>query len=129
MYETIVTMVGWVAGEVTRRRRGDGTTWARFRLAAVERRFDSDKADWVDANRMFVSVHCWRKLGDNVLATLKRGDPVVVHGRLRLYEHDSDQQSRFDLQVDAYSLGVDLSRRAVIDDEAPTARPELASVA
>ncbi|GAA4416580.1 single-stranded DNA-binding protein [Actinokineospora soli] len=111
MRETLVTVVGRLTGEPTPRRTSDGTTWVRFRLAVGEHRFDKETQGWVEAHVSFVSVHCWRGLGDRALATLKRGDPVVVHGRLRVHGQDQlDQGTRIDVQVEAFHLGLDLSR-------------------
>lgn len=119
MRETLVTMVGRVAGEVTPRRTSAETTWARFRLAVGERRYDADKQEWVEAHVSFVSVHCWRVLGDKALATLKRGDPVVVHGRLRVIGQDTAEGGRVDVVVQAHHVGLDLSRERPAANTAP----------
>jgi single-strand DNA-binding protein len=109
--ETMVTMAGWIVGEVTTRRTADETSWARFRVVVNERRYDSDKAEWADAHSMFVTVHCRRRAGENAVSVLKRGHPVVVHGRLRLW----GDPERPDMQVDAHSVGIDLARFADVE--------------
>ena len=111
MRETLVTMVGRLASEVTPRRTSTETTWVRFRIAVNEERYDADQQKWIKAHVSFVSVHCWRGLADRALATLKRGDPVVVFGRLRVHGQDgADEGGRIDVQVEAFHLGLDLSR-------------------
>ncbi|MFC5289109.1 hypothetical protein ACFPM7_18830 [Actinokineospora guangxiensis] len=45
MNETMVTMAGWIVGEVTTRRTAEETSWARFRVVVNERRYDSDKSE------------------------------------------------------------------------------------
>lgn len=124
MFETLVTMVGWVVGDITCRRYGDNQKVVHFRMATQERRYDRESGDWVDGDRMFISVKCWRKLGENVLTSLRRGDPVVVTGRLHHREYESDSQHRLSVELDAYSLGPDLARcQAPVDRIRPTTQP------
>lgn len=123
MKEALVTLAGRLAGEVTPRRTATETTWARFRLAVNERRYDPEKRDWVDVHTSFVSVSCWRTLGDRALATLKRGDPVIVHGKLRVIGQDDLDSGRIDVVLDAHHLGLDLSQ------DRPSANVERAPLA
>jgi single-strand DNA-binding protein len=54
-------------------------------------------------------VRCWRRLAENAAASLVKGDPVVVTGRLftRNYEHEG--QRRTALTIEASSVAADLS--------------------
>jgi single-strand DNA-binding protein len=113
VFETVVTVVGWICGELTRRRTGDDVQVVSFRMVAQERRHDRDTGEWSDGERMFLSVHCWRTLGQNVSASLKRGDPVIVTGRLYHREHLAEGKQRLSVDLDARSVGPDLSRCAV----------------
>ncbi|MBC6449443.1 single-stranded DNA-binding protein [Actinokineospora xionganensis] len=121
MYETVVTIVGWICGELMRRRTGDDVQVVSFRMRAQERRYDADTGEWSDGERMFLSVHCWRTLGQNVAASLKRGDPVVVTGRLYHREHLAEGKQRLSVELDARSVGPDLSRCAVTVSREETA--------
>ena len=81
MNDTWVTLQGWVGGEVSRRDAG-GVAVATFRLGTTPR-YVKDGA-WVDAPTSWHTVSAWRALADNVAASVHKGDPVVVHGRLRV---------------------------------------------
>ncbi|MGQ0837942.1 single-stranded DNA-binding protein [Actinokineospora sp.] len=116
MFETQVTLVGKVVGDVSRRRFEDDVTIAHFRLMTQERKFVRETGEWTDGDRMFVTVRCWRKLGDNVLASLARGDQVVVTGRLYHREYETEGKQRLSVEVDARSVGPDLSRCTVTID-------------
>ena len=60
---------------------------------------------------MFLTVSCWRSLADNLQACeLQRGDPVIVTGKLRIREYVKDGQRRFSAQIEATTVGHDLSR-------------------
>jgi single-strand DNA-binding protein len=72
---------------------------------------DRSTGEWADGHTSYVTVICWRKLADNVATCLRKGDPVMVKGRLsvRPYE-DKDGVPRTAVEVDASSVGHDLSR-------------------
>ncbi|PPK69005.1 single-stranded DNA-binding protein [Actinokineospora auranticolor] len=108
MNETIVTLVGRLAGEITRRRFSTGSITS-FRMHCRERRFDAETQSWVDGDGMFVSVHCWRRLGDNAHTSLARGDRVIVVGRLYHREFEHHGRLRLSVEVDARAVGPDLT--------------------
>jgi single-strand DNA-binding protein len=90
----------------------NGTKMTRFRIACSRGRYDRATNVWVEGEPLFMSVVCWRQLGDNVMQSLSRGDAVVVVGRLTYHEWDDTtgggRQSRYELQATA--VGPDLSR-------------------
>lgn len=114
MYETNVTVVGRLATDVGWSRLGDGTVVANFRVASTERRYDRATGGWVDGEKLFVDVRCWRRLAENAAASLVKGDPVVVAGKLysRNYEHEG--QRRTAVTVEAQNVAADLSRCTVV---------------
>jgi len=109
MYETQVTVVGRLATEVGQNRLTDGTAVANFRVGSTERRYDRATGGWVDGDKLFLDVRCWRRLAENAAASLVKGDPVVVTGRLftRNYEHEG--QRRTAVTIEASSIAADLS--------------------
>jgi single-strand DNA-binding protein len=112
MNETTVTIIGNVITDVTARRTAEGARVANFRIASNERRFDKATGDWVDGDRLFVTVTCWRKLANGVAATLSKGDPVVVTGRLYTRGYEVEGQKRSVTEIDATAVGPDLARCA-----------------
>ncbi len=110
MNETTVTIVGNVISDVTPRRTADGTRVANFRVASNQRRFDKETQSWVDGDPLFVSVTCWRELAKGVGASLVKGDPVVVVGRLYTRRYEVDGNKRSITELEARAVGPDLSR-------------------
>lgn len=112
MNETVVTVVGNVASDLrTRRVAQTEERVVGFRVAASERRWDRASESWVDGDRFSAWVSCWRRLGDGVLASLAKGDPVVVSGRLSVREYEGPQgERRFSTEIAASAVGPDLSR-------------------
>lgn len=110
MKETVITVVGNVATDPKLRVTSNGTRVVSFRLASTERRFDKALNGWRDGDTIFYTVTCWRNAGDNVLDSVTTGQPVVVHGRLRTGSYEKEGQSRTVLEIEAYTLGHDLTR-------------------
>lgn len=109
--QTNVTVVGHVATEPRLREVATGTKVTNFRLAATERRFDKSLKEWRDGGTMFFTVTCWRGLAENVASSVKKGQPVIVEGRLHVSSYDDkDGATRTVIEIDATALGHDLSR-------------------
>src|SRR4051795_4302146 len=108
MNETYVTLRGWLGADVRHRLAGD-TPVAEFRLGVTPRWFDSKRSEWVDAPTQWYTVKAWRHLADNCRDSLRRADPVVVHGRLSQSTWFKDGVERPSLEVTAVSVGHDLS--------------------
>lgn len=107
--ETAITVVGRVASDVTRRHTTGGASRAGFRIAATERRYNAESGEWVDGNKLFLSVVCWRRLADGVVASLGKGDPVIVTGRLYTRDFEVEGQRRSVMEVEASAVGPDLT--------------------
>ena len=60
---------------------GEGWRGARFRVAHTPRVMR--QGEWVDGTTTWLSVHVYGRLADNCAASLHKGDPVMVTGRLR----------------------------------------------
>jgi single-strand DNA-binding protein len=106
-----IDLAGFVASEPTFKLLDSGTSTARLRVAYTERRFNRETSEWGDGPTSFVTVLCWRTLADNVAMCLRKGEPVLVRGRLRVREYqDKEGASRSVTEVEASSIGHDLSR-------------------
>lgn len=88
-----------------------GSPWARLRVASTSRVFDRSESQWRDGDTVFLDVTCWRRLAENVVVTLERGDRVVVSGRLRQRSYEDQQGARHTvMELEAESVGPDLVR-------------------
>nr|WSZ96046.1 single-stranded DNA-binding protein [Streptomyces sp. NBC_00857] len=109
MNDTVVTLVGNVATAVEFRESVTGGA-ARFRFAVTSRRWDRQRSVWTDGPTSFYTVWAWRTLGANLAASVSVGEPLVVHGRLRVREEERDGQRRASVEIDAVAIGHDLAR-------------------
>lgn len=108
MNDTVVTLVGNAATGVEYRETATGGV-ARFRFAVTPRRWDRRNSVWTDGSTSFYTVCAWRNLGANLTASVNIGDPLVVHGRLRVRDEAKDGQRRTFVDIDALSIGHDLT--------------------
>ena len=108
MNESYVTLQGWVGGDVDVRDVAD-TQCASFRVGSTPRY--NKGGTWVDGQTSWYTVNCWRGLGRNVGDSIKRGDAVVVHGRVRVdvWEREG-QPASVTWVVDATFVGHDLTK-------------------
>ncbi|MGH3771063.1 MAG: single-stranded DNA-binding protein [Pseudonocardiaceae bacterium] len=113
MRETPVTVVGTLVSDMRPRRVGpDGALVLNFRVACNERRFDTASESWVDGESLYLSVSCWRRLAENA-ASLVKGDPVIVRGKLRTREWTTERgERRSVIELEANAVGPDLARCA-----------------
>lgn len=110
MYESMVTFQGWLGADV-KSRSAAGVLVASFRVASTPRRFNRATQEWSDGPTQWYTVNAWRALGEHCAASLRRGDPVVVHGRLNQSTWvNSDGVEVTSLEVDATFVGHDLNR-------------------
>lgn len=123
MNDTLVTLVGNAATGVDFRETATGGM-ARFRFAVTPRRWDREKQVWADGRTSFYTVWSWRGLASNVAASVSVGEPLLVHGRLKVREEERDGARRTFVDVEAVAVGHDLSRgsaafRRTVRNEAP----------
>jgi single-strand DNA-binding protein len=113
MRQTPVTVVGTLVSDMRPRRVGpDGTLVLNFRVACTERRLDKTTESWVDGESLYLAVNCWRRLAENA-ASLVKGDPVIVSGKLRTREWTTEQGERRSIvELEASAIGPDLARCA-----------------
>jgi single-strand DNA-binding protein len=56
-----------------------------------------------------VNVTAFRALGVNLSNSLKKGEPVIVYGRMRINQWVNGEKSGTTVEIDAYNVGHDLS--------------------
>jgi single-strand DNA-binding protein len=122
-----VTLVGFVAREPMLRNTKDNTSVADVRIGTTSRYLDRELDLWRDGETSYYSVNCWRRLADNVRASLRKGDPVIVKGRFRTRTYtDKEGRIRTEAEIVADTIGHDLSRGIANFIRPPKQRPESA---
>jgi len=106
--EATFSVTGYVATQPKSGYTKNGTRTLYMRVGWTPRRMDKRTGEWTDQPTSFVSVTCYRKVAENAAACLRRGDPIVVKGTLRVREFGEDKRVTVDVFAD--SIGHDLSR-------------------
>jgi single-strand DNA-binding protein len=121
MNELNVTVTGWVATDPKLHVVPGGTDLVSFRLASTSRYYDRTNGVWMDRETQWFTVRVFRAAALLVERSIKKGQPVIVAGRLQSHEWQAEGGLRTDLQIDAQVVGHDLTRgvaqftRAVVD--------------
>jgi single-strand DNA-binding protein len=105
-----MTIVGNLVDSPKLRRTKNGHYVANFRIASTSRRFDREKNAWIDGGTLFVTVTCWRSLGENVAQSLHKGQPVIVTGRYYQREYEREEALKIAYELEASAVGHDLTR-------------------
>ena len=111
MNEIVTTICGYVATAPQHQTTKGGQSRTTFRLASTPRKFDQESQEYVDKETTWLTVTCWNALALNAGTSLHKGQPVVVQGSIRTREWQADDgRTRFDLELNAFTVGHDLRR-------------------
>jgi single-strand DNA-binding protein len=106
-----VTLVGFVAQDPIQRPTKNGVLVTDLRVGATPRVQDRVTNEWRDGDTSYFNVSCWRRLGENVRASLRKGDPVMIKGKFRARTFtDKAGVSRTVVDIMADTVGHDLNR-------------------
>lgn len=103
-----ITITGNIATEPEHKRTPAGVAITTFRVASGQRRYDRNSGSWVDAHTNWYTVSTFRGLADHAFHSLRKGDRVVLTGRLRLREWDTGAKKGISAEIDVEAIGHDL---------------------
>ncbi|NVM98419.1 single-stranded DNA-binding protein [Arthrobacter sp. SDTb3-6] len=97
-----------------------GIAHAKLRVA-VNQRFQAADGTWRDGIPVFHNVSAFRGLAENVTASLKKGDPVLVMGELEFRSYEKDGAQHEARRIVAEIVGPDLRFGTSSYERAPKA--------
>lgn len=104
-----ITLTGIVGTEPRAVTTAEGLAITSFRLASTQRRFDKSQEKWVDGDTNWYSITTFRQLATNSAVSVKKGERILVTGRLRIREWENAGKAGTNIDVEADALGHDLS--------------------
>jgi single-strand DNA-binding protein len=108
MYKDFITIAGRLTSDPEVSRTSGGATVVKFGLATNERAKDSN-GDWRDGHTNFYSVSRWRETGERAAESLRKGDPVVIYGRLQIRTYERrDGGKGTEISLEPEHIGPDL---------------------
>ncbi len=81
-----------------------------FRVVSTDRRFDRETGGWVDGEECWLTVVCWQGLAKAVMSTIRKGDPIVVIGRINNRRFEKNGVTQYFTDVKADLVGLDTAR-------------------
>ncbi|GAB3172971.1 hypothetical protein GCM10027059_43140 [Myceligenerans halotolerans] len=121
-----VTVTGNAGSDPVIRRSSRGTEWTRFSVASTRRIRDTD-GEFYDGPTIWFQVKAWGHAAVNISESVRKGQPVMVAGRLEVEEWGDDTHRRTSLVINADSVGPNLMKgraafqRVIPSDEPPGA--------
>ena len=121
-----VTLSGNLTRDPEHRTTTGGTSVVKLRIASNERYKNQTTGEW-DDRPGYYDITIWKGMADWVASNIKKGDQVVVEGRLRWREWETDEgQKRQAVDITANSIvpvtrdgkGSGGSGRSYADDDA-----------
>ncbi|XAS69545.1 single-stranded DNA-binding protein [Micrococcaceae bacterium Sec5.7] len=103
-----ITVRGFVASEIKSSTTPGGVATASFRLGSTDRRFDRASSTWVDGNTNWFTVQGYRQLAGNIGCSIKKGQRVIIVGRLKMRSWEKEGRIYHVAEIDAESVGHDL---------------------
>jgi single-strand DNA-binding protein len=103
-----ITVRGFVASEIRSSTTPGGVATASFRLGSTDRRFDRSSNTWVDGNTNWFTVQGYRQLAGNIGCSIRKGQRVIIVGRLKMRSWEKDGRIYHVAEIDAESVGHDL---------------------
>jgi single-strand DNA-binding protein len=85
------------------------TPVVNLRVGTTPRRVDVTTGEWRDLPSSFFTVNCWRRLAYSVSASLHKGDPVIIRGRLKSRAWNDNGRVRTAVDIEAESVGHDMT--------------------
>lgn len=105
----LITLTGLVATDPRHIVTSEGLAITTFRLASTQRRFDRSQEKWIDGDTNWYTITAFRQLAMNSAGSIKKGERVLVTGRLRIREWQSGERTGLNIDVEADALGHDLA--------------------
>jgi len=104
-----ITLTGIVGTEPRAVTTSEGLAITSFRLASTQRRFDKSQERWIDGETNWYTITSFRQLATNSAVSVKKGERILVTGRLRIREWEKSGKSGTNIDIEADAIGHELS--------------------
>ena len=97
-----ITVVGALGGDPTLK-SVNGDRVAEFRLGCTARRKEGE--EWVNGHTNWYSIEAWGGFADHVGSSLRKGDVVMVLGKLKVDQWESGEKRGTSVKIRAEHIG------------------------
>jgi single-strand DNA-binding protein len=106
---TTITITGTTASDPRHLVTNDRVAISSFRFASTDRRYNKATEKWEDGDTTWFTVSAFRGLAENVKASVKKGERLIITGRLRIRDWETGEKSGTDVEIEADAIGHDLT--------------------
>ena len=106
---TTITITGLTATDPRHLVTSEGVAISSFRFASTDRRYNRATEKWEDGDTTWFTVSAFRGLAENVKASVKKGERLIITGRLRIRDWETDDRKGTDVEIEADAIGHDLT--------------------
>lgn len=106
-----ITIIGNATKDGELSYTASGQARCQFSVAVNENWYDKKTNDWVE-NTQFFDVFIWREMAENVAESVRKGDRVIVTGKLHRNDWedaDGNRKTRYDIRADDIGLSAKFS--------------------
>jgi single-strand DNA-binding protein len=82
-----------------------GTAATSVIVASTARHYDRDADIWVEEDTIYLRCTAWRRTAQNIADTLRKGDRVLVTGKLRQHTYTTGDGAKSTLELDIDDIG------------------------
>ncbi|WP_461186949.1 single-stranded DNA-binding protein [Arthrobacter sp. Z4-13] len=104
-----ITIRGFVATEIKSSTTTGGVATASFRIGSNSRRYDKGTGTWTDGHTNWFLVQGYRHLAGSMGCSIRKGQPVIVVGKLKIRSWEKDGRVYYSHIIDADAVGHDLT--------------------
>jgi len=112
MYGNKITVVGNLTKDPELKYLPTGKAVINFTVACNHGWRDRETQSWVHGESVYFKIEGWDTLDENISETLRKGDPVIVVGRMTCRTYEQEGKAREAWEVKADTVAPDLRRRA-----------------
>jgi len=133
MNEITTTAIGNLTADPELRFTPSGVAVANFTVASTPRTYDKSAGEWVDGEPFYLRCTVWRTAAENLAESLRKGDRVIVTGRLRQRSFETREgEARTVVECDVTEVGASLQFRPIkfgrtSPSSGPASEPQLVS--
>ncbi|SHQ57141.1 single-stranded DNA-binding protein [Mycobacteroides abscessus subsp. abscessus] len=117
MPDATIYQIGNLTADPELRQTPNGVSVAQFSVASTPRVYDKQAQEWKDGETTFLRAQVWRELAEGATNELRKGDQVIVVGKLKQRKYDKDGETRTAFEVEADFVGKSVRARKQRQDD------------
>ncbi|OJU39749.1 MAG: hypothetical protein BGN97_00610 [Microbacterium sp. 69-10] len=110
MRNDTIVIAGNIGNDPTKNETRNGKAVINFRVGTSHNYVDQRTGEWVEGPTSWYNVSAFGNIAEHAKASLHRGDPVIVVGRLRIRDWEAgDGKKGREAEITADAIGHDLN--------------------